>query len=129
MNLLLRSFTFTQSITKKGKKENYKTQNTFWQKKSLYSWLIIFLSITNNCHILRLTRSFLLLQFSFSFVETHTVKAVKLRPRTQGRWADEVSEENEEVDSKSAPIISSEGSYPWNIDGDLLEVPSELYIR
>ncbi|XP_031442177.1 ceramide kinase-like protein isoform X2 [Clupea harengus] len=68
-------------------------------------------------------------QFSFSFVETHTVKAVKLRPRTQGCWADEVSEDNEESDSKSAPIISSDGSYPWNIDGDLLEVPSELYIR
>ncbi|XP_041923531.1 ceramide kinase-like protein isoform X2 [Alosa sapidissima] len=68
-------------------------------------------------------------QFSFSFVETHTVKAVKLRPRTQGHWTDEVSEENEEVDSKSAPIISSEGSCPWNVDGDLLEAPSELYIR
>lgn len=62
-------------------------------------------------------------------METHTVKAVKLRPRTQGCWADEVSEDNEESDSKSAPIISSDGSYPWNIDGDLLEVPSELYIR
>ncbi|XP_058643570.1 ceramide kinase-like protein isoform X3 [Onychostoma macrolepis] len=68
-------------------------------------------------------------QFGFSFIETHTVKAVKLRPRSQGSWADDVSEENEECDSKTVPIISSEGTYAWNIDGDLLEVPSELLIR
>ncbi|XP_016379127.1 ceramide kinase-like protein isoform X2 [Sinocyclocheilus rhinocerous] len=66
-------------------------------------------------------------QFGFSFIETHTVKAVKLRPRSQGSY--DVSEENEECDSKTMPIISSEGTYPWNIDGDLLEVPSELLIR
>uniref|UniRef100_A0A8C1Z8B0 Ceramide kinase-like n=1 Tax=Cyprinus carpio TaxID=7962 RepID=A0A8C1Z8B0_CYPCA len=68
-------------------------------------------------------------QFGFSFIETHTVKAVKLRPRSQGSWADDVSEENEECESKMVPMISSEGTYPWNIDGDLLEVPSELLIR
>ncbi|KAL1267500.1 hypothetical protein QQF64_032863 [Cirrhinus molitorella] len=68
-------------------------------------------------------------QFGFSFIETHTVKAVKLRPRSLGSWTDDVSEENEECDSKTVPIISSEGTYPWNIDGDLLEVPSELLIR
>ncbi|XP_073701737.1 ceramide kinase-like protein [Garra rufa] len=68
-------------------------------------------------------------QFGFSFIETHTVKAVKLRPRSLGIWADDVSEENEECDSKTVPIISNEGTYPWNIDGDLLEVPSELLIR
>ncbi|XP_061091257.1 ceramide kinase-like protein isoform X2 [Conger conger] len=68
-------------------------------------------------------------QFSFRFVETHSVQAVKLRPRFQGSWADEPSEENAEFDSKHRPIISSEGTYPWNIDGDLLEVPSELLIR
>uniref|UniRef100_A0A673K302 Ceramide kinase-like protein n=1 Tax=Sinocyclocheilus rhinocerous TaxID=307959 RepID=A0A673K302_9TELE len=68
-------------------------------------------------------------QFGFSFIETHTVKAVKLRPHSQGSCADDVSEENEECDSKTMPIISSEGTYPWNIDGDLWEVPSELLIR
>uniref|UniRef100_A0A672NXQ9 Ceramide kinase-like n=1 Tax=Sinocyclocheilus grahami TaxID=75366 RepID=A0A672NXQ9_SINGR len=68
-------------------------------------------------------------QFGFSFIETHTVKAVKLRPHSQGSCADDVSEENEECDSKTMPIISSERTYPWNIDGDLLEVPSELLIR
>lgn len=72
---------------------------------------------------------FILLQFGFSFIETHTVKAVRLRPRSHGNWADDVSEENEECDSKTMPIISSEGTYPWNIDGDLLEAPSELLIR
>lgn len=68
-------------------------------------------------------------QFSFSFIETHTVQAVRLRPRSLAGWADEVSEDNEEFDSKTAPIISSEGTYPWNIDGDLLEAPNELLIR
>uniref|UniRef100_A0A9J8AIF2 Ceramide kinase-like n=1 Tax=Cyprinus carpio carpio TaxID=630221 RepID=A0A9J8AIF2_CYPCA len=68
-------------------------------------------------------------QFGFSFIETHTVKAVKLRPRSQGSWADDISEENEECESKMVPMISSEGTYPWNIDGHLLEVPSELLIR
>ncbi|XP_067301208.1 ceramide kinase-like protein [Pseudorasbora parva] len=68
-------------------------------------------------------------QFGFSFIETHTVKAVRLRPRSQASWADDVLEENEECDSKTTPIISSEGTYPWNIDGDLVEVSSELLIR
>uniref|UniRef100_A0A8C1N6H6 Ceramide kinase-like n=1 Tax=Cyprinus carpio TaxID=7962 RepID=A0A8C1N6H6_CYPCA len=67
-------------------------------------------------------------QFGFSFIETQTVKAVKLRPHSQGRCADDVSE-NEECNTKTMPIISSEGTYPWNIDADLLEVPSELLIR
>ncbi|NP_001082943.1 ceramide kinase-like protein [Danio rerio] len=68
-------------------------------------------------------------QFGFSFIETHSVKAVRLRPSSQSSWTDDVSEENEESDSKNTPIISSEGTYPWNIDGDLLDVPSELLIR
>ncbi|XP_036433161.1 ceramide kinase-like protein isoform X2 [Colossoma macropomum] len=68
-------------------------------------------------------------QFSFSFVETQCVCAVRLRPRSHCGWTDETSEENEECDSKNAPIISSEGTYPWNIDGELLEVPGEVLIR
>ncbi|XP_065108300.1 ceramide kinase-like protein isoform X2 [Paramisgurnus dabryanus] len=68
-------------------------------------------------------------QFSFSFIETHTVKTVRLRPHSQGIWADDITEEHEESDSKTTPIISSEGMHPWNIDGDLLEIPSELLIR
>uniref|UniRef100_A0A8C7SUE0 Ceramide kinase-like n=1 Tax=Oncorhynchus mykiss TaxID=8022 RepID=A0A8C7SUE0_ONCMY len=46
-------------------------------------------------------------QFSFSFVETHMVRAVRLRPRSQRSWSDD----------------------PWNVNGDLREVPSELLIR
>ncbi|KAM9485356.1 ceramide kinase-like protein isoform 2-T2 [Salvelinus alpinus] len=68
-------------------------------------------------------------QFSFSFVETQTVWAVRLRPRSQSSWSDDIAEDNGEYDSKNTPIISSEGAYPWNVDGDLLEVPSELLIR
>uniref|UniRef100_A0A8B9LNJ7 Ceramide kinase-like n=1 Tax=Astyanax mexicanus TaxID=7994 RepID=A0A8B9LNJ7_ASTMX len=68
-------------------------------------------------------------QFSFSFVETQCVYAVRLRPRSHSGWTDETSEENEESDSKNTPIISSEGTHPWNIDGELLEVPGELLIR
>ncbi|KAJ8012947.1 hypothetical protein DPEC_G00048180 [Dallia pectoralis] len=67
--------------------------------------------------------------FSFSFVETHTVQAVKLRPRTQSSWSDDVLEDNRENESKNPPIISSEETYPWNVDGDLLEAPLELLIR
>ncbi|MBN3300221.1 CERKL protein, partial [Amia calva] len=69
-------------------------------------------------------------QFNFPFVETYTVQAVKLRPQARGGWGDDgASEENEEFESKNTPMISSEGTYPWNIDGDLMEVTSELYIR
>ncbi|KAI1898162.1 hypothetical protein AGOR_G00069510 [Albula goreensis] len=68
-------------------------------------------------------------QFSFSFVETHSVQAVKVRPLSRGGWPDDASEENVEFDSKHTPIISSEGNFPWNIDGDLLELPSELLVR
>ncbi|XP_023657464.2 ceramide kinase-like protein isoform X2 [Paramormyrops kingsleyae] len=68
-------------------------------------------------------------QFGFPFVETHTARAVRLRPRSRGDWAEDVSEKAADFDSKNIPIISSEVSYPWNIDGDLLEVPGELLIR
>ncbi|XP_015214475.1 ceramide kinase-like protein isoform X2 [Lepisosteus oculatus] len=67
-------------------------------------------------------------QFSFSFVETYTVQAVKVRPRPWSGWGDDTLEENVEIDSKNTPMISSEGSYPWNIDGDLMEA-SEVCIR
>ncbi|XP_029102940.1 ceramide kinase-like protein [Scleropages formosus] len=68
-------------------------------------------------------------QFSFSFVETYTVQAVRLRPRSQAGWVDDNSEDNVEFETKKTPFISSEGTYPWNVDGELLEVPGELLIR
>ncbi|KAK1165627.1 ceramide kinase-like protein [Acipenser oxyrinchus oxyrinchus] len=66
-------------------------------------------------------------QFSFPFVETYTVQEVKLKPRSG--WADDSSEENVAFDTKHTPMISSEKNYPWNIDGDLMEASSEVYIR
>ncbi|XP_059198991.1 ceramide kinase-like protein [Centropristis striata] len=67
-------------------------------------------------------------QFSFSFVETHTVSAVRIRPRSMASWSEEESEE--EGESKISPIIQSEGaSFPWNIDGELVEIANEVLIR
>ncbi|XP_045909628.1 ceramide kinase-like protein isoform X2 [Micropterus dolomieu] len=67
-------------------------------------------------------------QFSFPFVETHTVSAVRIRPRSMIGWSEEESEE--EPDSKSSPIIQSEGAaFPWNIDGELVEIANEVLVR
>ncbi|KAM4731573.1 ceramide kinase-like protein [Anableps anableps] len=67
-------------------------------------------------------------QFSFPFVETHSVSAVKIRPRSLIGWSDEDSED--EGDSKNTPIIQSEGAaLPWNIDGELVELANEVFIR
>ncbi|XP_061735386.1 ceramide kinase-like protein isoform X2 [Nerophis ophidion] len=60
-------------------------------------------------------------QFNFSFVETHTVSAVKLRPRPP--------EDESEEDSKTTPIIQSDATFPWNIDGELVEIANEVVIR
>ncbi|XP_073329909.1 ceramide kinase-like protein [Pagrus major] len=67
-------------------------------------------------------------QFSFSFVETHAVSAVRIRPRALTGWSEEESEED--GDSKTSPIIQSEGAaFPWNIDGELVEIANEVLIR
>ncbi|XP_047226179.1 ceramide kinase-like protein isoform X2 [Girardinichthys multiradiatus] len=67
-------------------------------------------------------------QFSFPFVETHSVSAVKIRPRSLIGWFEEESDEEEY--SRNTPIIQSEGaSFPWNIDGELVEIANEVFIR
>ncbi|XP_029314917.1 ceramide kinase-like protein isoform X1 [Cottoperca gobio] len=67
-------------------------------------------------------------QFSFSFVETHNVSAVRIRPRSLVGWSEEESEE--EGESKTSPIIQSEGAaFPWNIDGELVEIANEVLVR
>ncbi|MEQ2270760.1 hypothetical protein XENORESO_011912 [Xenotaenia resolanae] len=67
-------------------------------------------------------------QFSFPFVETHSVSAVKIRPCSLIGWSEEESDEEEY--SRSTPIIQSEGaSFPWNIDGELVEIANEVFIR
>uniref|UniRef100_A0A3B5MXR4 Ceramide kinase-like n=1 Tax=Xiphophorus couchianus TaxID=32473 RepID=A0A3B5MXR4_9TELE len=50
-------------------------------------------------------------QFSFPFVETHSVSAVKIRPRSRIGWSEE------------------ETALPWNIDGELVEIANEVLIR
>ncbi|XP_022059330.1 ceramide kinase-like protein isoform X1 [Acanthochromis polyacanthus] len=68
-------------------------------------------------------------QFSFSFVETHCVSAVRIRPRSLTGWAEEESEE-EEGDPRTTPIIQAEGqAFPWNIDGELVEIANEVVVR
>uniref|UniRef100_A0AAQ4RVX3 Ceramide kinase-like n=1 Tax=Gasterosteus aculeatus aculeatus TaxID=481459 RepID=A0AAQ4RVX3_GASAC len=67
-------------------------------------------------------------QFSFSFVETHTVSAVRICPRSLIGCSEEESEE--EAESKTTPIIQLEGAaFPWNIDGELVEIANEVLIR
>ncbi|XP_077175663.1 ceramide kinase-like protein isoform X2 [Paroedura picta] len=56
-------------------------------------------------------------QFSFPFVETYAVEAVRVQLRTK---KDCVSEEN---------VESAEETYPWNVDGDLMEWTSEILVR
>nr|XP_057937367.1 ceramide kinase-like protein isoform X2 [Doryrhamphus excisus] len=66
-------------------------------------------------------------QFNSSFVETHAVSAVRLCPRT----VIGCSEEESEDDSRMTAIIQSETAtvFPWNIDGELVEIPNEVLIR
>ncbi|XP_041663402.1 ceramide kinase-like protein [Cheilinus undulatus] len=67
-------------------------------------------------------------QFSFSFVETHEVSAVRIRPQSVIGWSEDESEE--EGDSRTSPIIQSQGAaFPWNIDGELVEIANEVLIR
>uniref|UniRef100_A0A3Q0T1B7 Ceramide kinase C-terminal domain-containing protein n=1 Tax=Amphilophus citrinellus TaxID=61819 RepID=A0A3Q0T1B7_AMPCI len=67
-------------------------------------------------------------QFSFPFVETHAVSAVRIRPCSLTGCSEDESEE--EGDSKTTPFIHSEGAtFPWNIDGELVEIANEVLIR
>ncbi|KAK2840067.1 hypothetical protein Q5P01_013807 [Channa striata] len=71
-------------------------------------------------------------QFNFSFVETHTVSAVRIRPRSVTGWVEEEEEEEseEEGNPRTTPIIRSEGAaFPLNVDGELVEIASEVLIR
>lgn len=76
-------------------------------------------------------------QFSFSFVETHAVSAVKIRPQSLVCWSEEEQEEEEEDEeseeernSKTSPIIQPQAAtFPWNIDGELVEMTSEVLVR
>lgn len=56
------------------------------------------------------------------------MSAVKIRPQPLIGWPEEESEE--EGDSKTSSIIQSEGvTFPWNIDGELVEIANEVLVR
>ncbi|PNJ08843.1 LOW QUALITY PROTEIN: CERKL isoform 11 [Pongo abelii] len=59
-------------------------------------------------------------QFNFPFVETYTVEEVKVHPRNNTGGYNPEEEEEE---------TASENCFPWNVDGDLMEVASEVHIR
>ncbi|KAM9804529.1 ceramide kinase-like protein [Neosynchiropus ocellatus] len=67
-------------------------------------------------------------QFHFTFVSTHTVSAVKLCVRPQAHI--DVPESDCEDESRSSAIIPSDSqSFPWNIDGELVEIAGNVVIR
>lgn len=60
-------------------------------------------------------------QFNFPFVETYTVGEVKVHSRnTIGGYSPEEDRPHE---------ATLENSFPWNVDGDLMEVASEVHVR
>uniref|UniRef100_K7F246 Ceramide kinase like n=1 Tax=Pelodiscus sinensis TaxID=13735 RepID=K7F246_PELSI len=60
-------------------------------------------------------------QFNFPFVETYAVQEVKVQPRNKIGYD---TEENVYLQA-----TFTEGNYPWNIDGDLMEGASEVHVR
>uniref|UniRef100_A0A5F8H538 Ceramide kinase like n=1 Tax=Monodelphis domestica TaxID=13616 RepID=A0A5F8H538_MONDO len=59
-------------------------------------------------------------QLNFPFVETFTVTEVKIQPRNNSGY------NTGDVEFHGT---SSENNYPWNVDGDLMEVASEVHIK
>lgn len=56
------------------------------------------------------------------------MSAVRIRHRSLIGCSEDESEE--EGDSKTSPIIQSEGaSFPWNIDGELVEIANEVLVK
>ncbi|XP_036900241.1 ceramide kinase-like protein [Sturnira hondurensis] len=61
-------------------------------------------------------------QFNFPFIETYTVEEVKVYPRNK-TGAHNPEEEDQLHET------ASETSFPWNVDGDLMEVTSEVHVK
>ncbi|XP_007422359.2 ceramide kinase-like protein [Python bivittatus] len=59
-------------------------------------------------------------QFNFPFIETYIVEEVKVLPRTGKKCI---------TGDNLSCADSEEKSYPWNIDGDLVEWAKEVHIR
>ncbi|XP_007461288.1 PREDICTED: ceramide kinase-like protein isoform X3 [Lipotes vexillifer] len=61
-------------------------------------------------------------QFNFPFVETYTVEEVKVHPGSNSSGHNPAEEDG--------PHETATGSsFPWNVDGDLMEVASEVHVR
>ncbi|XP_063115465.1 ceramide kinase-like protein isoform X2 [Cavia porcellus] len=61
-------------------------------------------------------------QFNFPFVETYNVKEVKVFPKNTAGYCPE-----EEAGPRET--ASGNTTFPWNVDGDLMEVASEVHVR
>ncbi|KAK7822287.1 hypothetical protein U0070_014386 [Myodes glareolus] len=61
-------------------------------------------------------------QFNFPFVETYTIEEVKIHPKSHSSGD---SQQEEGGDQATLP----ENTFPWNVDGDLMEAASEVHIR
>lgn len=59
-------------------------------------------------------------QFNFPFVENYTVEEVKIQPKTGKDYG---------IEDNMNSVDSAETSYPWNIDGDLMEWTTEVLVR
>nr|XP_055164518.1 ceramide kinase-like protein isoform X2 [Nyctereutes procyonoides] len=59
-------------------------------------------------------------QFNFPFVETYTVGEVKVRPRNNSGYS---------LEEDGLHAAASENSFPWNVDGDLMEAKSEVQVK
>ncbi|OWK00159.1 hypothetical protein Celaphus_00015698, partial [Cervus elaphus hippelaphus] len=61
-------------------------------------------------------------QFNFPFVDTYTVEEVKVRPRSNSSGPP--------PEEDHGPCQTASGNcFPWNVDGDLMEVASEVHVR
>uniref|UniRef100_A0A8C2W152 DAGKc domain-containing protein n=2 Tax=Chinchilla lanigera TaxID=34839 RepID=A0A8C2W152_CHILA len=61
-------------------------------------------------------------QFNFPFIETYNVEEVKVYPRNTVRYS---------LEEEAGPQETASGNtaFPWNVDGDLMEVSSEVHVR
>ncbi|KAM6175227.1 ceramide kinase-like protein isoform 3-T3 [Erethizon dorsatum] len=61
-------------------------------------------------------------QFNFPFIETYNVEEVKVYPRNTAGY-------NPEEEDGPQETASGNTTFPWNVDGDLMEVASEVHVR
>ncbi|XP_069472184.1 ceramide kinase-like protein isoform X4 [Ambystoma mexicanum] len=63
-------------------------------------------------------------QFDFPFVETYSIQEIKVCPSSRSTRESDAADEREELHSPSSEVM-----FPWNVDGYLMEVASEVHIR